>query len=153
MARVRTQDEAIPILPISIGLCQGLVLRSYIFTLVLDVLAKIREEVNWRLEIWRQVLEARDFCLSRISRVHHIKNRGSCKLLGSTNVDVLEKSFSYTRLAMLYETAYCAVKRAPTVESWLRWPRRPVETSVRRVDQMEGSTIARYRGRLRKTIK
>jgi hypothetical protein len=43
------------------------------------------------------------------------------------------------------------------VETRLRWfghvGRRPIDSVIRRVDQMEGSQITRERGRPRKTIK
>lgn len=30
------------------------------------IVGKLREEVNWKLELWRQTLEVHNFCLSRI---------------------------------------------------------------------------------------
>ena len=78
-ASVRTQDGTMDDFPITIGLHQGSTLSPYLFTLVLDVLTEhiqelaprcmlfadavvllgeSREEVNGRLETWRQALEA-----------------------------------------------------------------------------------------------
>jgi len=72
---VKTQDEATENFPITIGLHQGSTLSPYLFTLVLDVLTEhiqelaprcmlfthdvvllgeSREELNGRLETWRQ---------------------------------------------------------------------------------------------------
>ena len=83
---VRTQDGATDDFPITIGLHQGSTLSPYLFTLVLDVLTEhieelaprcmlfaddvvllgeSREELNGRLETWRQALEAYGFRLSR----------------------------------------------------------------------------------------
>ena len=76
---MRTQDGTTEDFPITIGLHQGSTLSPYLFTLVLDVLTEhiqelaprcmlfadavvllgeSREEVNGRLETWRQALEA-----------------------------------------------------------------------------------------------
>jgi len=78
-ASARTQDGTTDDFPITIGLHQGSTLSPYLFTLVLDVLTEhiqelasrcmlfaddvvflgeSREEVNGRLETWRQALEA-----------------------------------------------------------------------------------------------
>jgi len=83
---VRTHDGTTEDFPITIGLHQGSTLSPYLFTLVLDVLTEqiqelaprcmlfaddvvllgeSREEVNGRLETWRQALEAYGFRLSR----------------------------------------------------------------------------------------
>jgi len=83
---VRTQDEATEDFSITIGLHQGSTLSPYLSTLVLDVLTEhiqelaprcmlfaddvvllgeLREELNGRLETWRQALEAYGFRLSR----------------------------------------------------------------------------------------
>jgi hypothetical protein len=83
---MRTQDGATEDFPITIGLHQGSTLSPSLFTLVLDVLTEhiqelaprcmlftdnvvllgeSREELNGRLETWRQALEAYGFRLSR----------------------------------------------------------------------------------------
>jgi len=84
---VRTQDGATEDFPITIALHQGSTLSPYLFTLVLDVLTEhiqelasrcmlfaddvvllweSREELNGRLETWRQAIKAYGFRLSRI---------------------------------------------------------------------------------------
>ena len=83
---VRTQDGDTEDFPIIIGLHQGSTLIPYLFTLVLDVLTEhiqelaprcmlfaddvvllgeSREELNGRLEIWRQALETYGFRMNR----------------------------------------------------------------------------------------
>ena len=83
---VRTQDGTTEDFPITIELHQGSARSPYLFTLVLDVLtehiqwlaprcmlfaddvvllSESRDEVNGRLETWRQALEAYGFRLSR----------------------------------------------------------------------------------------
>ena len=83
---VRTQGGVTEDFPIKIGLHQGSSLSPYLFTLVLDVLTghiqdvvpkcmlfaddivligESREEVNCKLEIWREALESKGFRLSR----------------------------------------------------------------------------------------
>jgi len=83
---VRTHDGATEDFPIRIGFHQGSTLGPYLFTLVLDVLTEhiqelaprcmlfaddvvllgeSREELNGRLETWRQALEGYGFRLSR----------------------------------------------------------------------------------------
>jgi len=83
---VRTRDGDTVDFSIAIGLHQGSTLSPYLFTLVLDVLTEhiqelaprcmlfaddvvllgeSREELNERLETWRQALEAYGFRLSR----------------------------------------------------------------------------------------
>jgi len=82
----RTKDGSTEDFPMTIGLHQGSTLSPYLFTLVLDVLTEhiqelaprcmlfaddvvllgeSREELNGRLETWRQALEAYGFRLSR----------------------------------------------------------------------------------------
>ena len=83
---MRKQGGVIEDFPISIGLHQGSTLSSYLFILVFDVLIKhikdpvprcmfftddiilvgeSREKLNGKLELWRQVLEAHGFRISR----------------------------------------------------------------------------------------
>jgi len=92
--------------PITIGLQQGSTLSPYLFTLVLDVLTEhiqelaprcilfandvvllgeSREEVNGRLETWRQALEAYGFRLSR-SKTEYIE----CNFSGRRSRSTLE---------------------------------------------------------------
>ena len=87
LTSVRTQDGDAVDFPITIGLHQWSTLSPYLFTLVLDVLTKhiqelaprcmlfaddvvllgeSREELNGRLETWRQTLETYGFRLSSI---------------------------------------------------------------------------------------
>ena len=90
---VRMQNGATEDFPITIGLHQGSTLNSYLFTLVLIVLTEqiqelasrcmlfaddvvllgeSREELNGRIDIWRQALEAYGFCLS-ISKTEYME--------------------------------------------------------------------------------
>ncbi|KAL5153826.1 LINE-1 retrotransposable element ORF2 protein [Glycine soja] len=83
---VRTQGGESDDFPIAIGLHQGSTLSPYLFTLILDVLTELiqeiaprcmlfaddivllgesREELNERLETWRRALETHGFRLSR----------------------------------------------------------------------------------------
>ena len=83
---VRTQGGVTEEFPIKIGLHQGSSLSPYLFTLVVDVLTQhiqdpvpkcmlfaddivlieeTREDVNRKLEMWREVLESKGFRLSR----------------------------------------------------------------------------------------
>ena len=92
--------------PITIGLQQGSTLSPYLFTLVLDVLTEhiqelaprcilfandvvllgeSREEVNGRLETWRQALEAYGFRLSR-SKTEYME----CNFSGRRSRSTLE---------------------------------------------------------------
>jgi hypothetical protein len=96
---VRTYDGVTEDFPINIGLHQGSTLSPYLFTLVLDVLTKhiqepvpqcmlfaddivlvgeSREEINGKLELWRQTLEAHGFRLSR-SKTEYMECRFSKK--------------------------------------------------------------------------
>ena len=101
---VRTQDGDTGDFPITIGLHQGSTLSPYLFTLVLDVLTEhiqelaprcmlfaddvvllgeSREELNGRLETWRQALEAYGFRLSR-SKTEYMECNFSKRRSGST---------------------------------------------------------------------
>ena len=83
---VMTQEGITKYFPIKISLHQGFSLRAYIFTLVLKVLIEhiqdailkclffandiilieeSRENVNCKIEMWRETLESKDFHLSR----------------------------------------------------------------------------------------
>jgi len=101
---VRTHDGDTVDFPITIGLLQGSTLSPYLFTLVLDVLTihiqelaprcmvfaddvvllgESREELNGRLETWRQALEAYGFRLSR-SKMEYMECNFSKRRSGST---------------------------------------------------------------------
>jgi hypothetical protein len=85
VASVRTSDRDINDFPINIGLHQGLALSPYLFALVMDEVARdiqggipwcmlfaddmvlvdeSRTVVDQKLELWRRILEAKDFRLS-----------------------------------------------------------------------------------------
>ena len=83
---VRTPGGVTKGFPIRIGLYQGSILSPYLFNLVVDfltkpikeeipkcmlfaddivLLAEFREEINYKLKIWRRTLELKGFHLSR----------------------------------------------------------------------------------------
>jgi hypothetical protein len=93
VASVRTSDGDINDFPINIGLHQGSALSPYLFALMMDEVARdiqggipwcmlfaddmvlvdeSRTVVDQKLELWRRILEAKDFRLSR-SKTEYIK--------------------------------------------------------------------------------
>ena len=104
---VRTQNGTTEDFPIKIGLHQGSTLSPYLFTLVMDVLTEhiqepvpqcmlfaddivlageSREEINGKLELWRQALETHGFRISR-SKTEYMECKFS-KRRTSSNVEV-----------------------------------------------------------------
>ena len=86
MTRVRTPVGDTIDFPIKIGLHQGSALSPYLFNLVMDVvtesiqeeipkcmlfaddiviLGDSKDEINWKLELWRTTLESKGFRISR----------------------------------------------------------------------------------------
>ena len=86
MTRVRTPAGETIDFPIRIGLHQGSALSPYLFNLVMDaltesiqkeipkcmffaddivILGDSKDEINWKLELWRTTLESKGFRISR----------------------------------------------------------------------------------------
>ena len=86
MTRVRTPAGETIDFPIRIGLHQGSALSMYLFNLIMDalttsiqeeipkcmiftddivILGDSKDEINWKLELWRTTLESKDFRISR----------------------------------------------------------------------------------------
>jgi hypothetical protein len=146
---VRTQDGATEDFPITIGLHQGSTLSPYLFTLVLDVLTEhiqelaprcmlfaddvvllgeLREELNGRLETWRQALEAYGFRLSR-SKTEYMECNFSGRRSRSTEVKVGDHIIpQVTRFKYLGSIVQNDGEREANVShhiqaGWLKWRR------------------------------
>jgi len=147
---MRMQDRATEDSPITIGLHQGLTLSPYLITLVLDVLTQhiqelaprcilfaddvvllgeSREELNGRLETWKQALEVYGFRLSRSKREYMECNFSKRRSMSTLEVKVGDHiipqvtRFKYLRSIVQNDGGIEADVSHRIQVGWLKWRR------------------------------